>query len=98
LQDAVASYYEQLQRQCEDYLLTGGPFPERLHLIALVGKFIEEHVAHLERWARWAEEQVATWSDVGSASTATAPLEVFHEILEAARDHQPRTAVLEAGS
>jgi PadR family transcriptional regulator AphA len=93
LREQVASHYEQLGAQVEDYLNTGGPFPERLHLIALVGKFIIEHLAHLERWADWAEEQVQGWPDVGPATRVPVPVEVFHEIADAARAHQATTAV-----
>ena len=93
LQAEAGSHYEQLGRQVEDYLATGGPFPERLHLIALIGKFIHEHLAQLERWARWAEAQVETWPDVGPASQVPIPREVFEEILQAAQAHRPRKPV-----
>lgn len=42
----------------------GGPFPERLPVIALVGKFFLEHTELLVRWAAWAERAVADWDDV----------------------------------
>jgi len=51
-------------RQSTEYLATGGPFPERLHLIVLTGKFILDFTALLEDWARWAEVEVAKWPDV----------------------------------
>ena len=88
LQEEVASHYEQLALQCEDYLTTGGPFPERLHLIALIGEFIREHLAHLDRWAAWAEGQVEAWPDVGTASRAAVPWEVFEAIIDDAHAHQ----------
>lgn len=39
------------------------PFPERLHVIALVVRFNDEYITMLERWATWAEEQVGAWAD-----------------------------------
>jgi len=41
--------------------LTGGPFPDRLHVNALVYKFIWHQTEALIDWARWAEQQVVSW-------------------------------------
>jgi PadR family transcriptional regulator AphA len=81
LREQVAAYHEEIRPQVEDYLTTGGPFPERLHIIALIGKFMREHLTHLERWARWAEQQVDAWPEVGPASQVRVADEVFHEFL-----------------
>lgn len=81
LRQQVTTYHAELMPQAEDYQATGGPFPERLHIIALIGKFIVEHLAHLERWARWAEEQVEVWPAVGPASRVVVAEEVFDEFL-----------------
>jgi PadR family transcriptional regulator AphA len=52
-------------RLVEDYLRTGGPFPDRLHLIALTVRFLGvEWDAAVYRWARWAEQEVQRWPDV----------------------------------
>jgi hypothetical protein len=56
---------DQLLSQGVDYLSTGGPFPERLHLIALIGRFLLDLTALCEEWARWAETSVESWPDVG---------------------------------
>lgn len=51
-----------------EYLETGGPFPERLHLITLMVRFLGvEYGTAVLRWARWAEEEVARWPDTVSA-------------------------------
>ena len=39
------------------------PFPERLHIIALVTPFNAEYLALLERWSTWAEAQVEGWAN-----------------------------------
>lgn len=41
--------------------LTGGPFPDRLHVNALVFNFMWEQTETLIRWATWAEQEVASW-------------------------------------
>jgi DNA-binding PadR family transcriptional regulator len=85
LREQVAAFHDEIRPQAEDYLTTGGPFPDRLHIIALVGKFIHEHLAHLERWARWAEEQVEAWPATGPASKVRVADEVFQEFLQPLR-------------
>lgn len=50
--------------QVADYVDTGGPFPERLPVIALAGKFFLEYAELLARWAAWAEHAVTEWDDV----------------------------------
>lgn len=50
-----------------DYLSTGGPFPERQHVLHLVGRFLAEYHAAILRWAAWAQHEVSTWDSVESA-------------------------------
>jgi PadR family transcriptional regulator AphA len=52
------------------YLGDGGPFPERLHLNLLIGRFLAEHFAALMRWSVWAQEEVDGWAGVHDASVA----------------------------
>jgi hypothetical protein len=49
-----------------DLAETGGPFPERLHVNALVFKFMWEQADTLVRWLTWAEQEVASWPDDAS--------------------------------
>lgn len=46
-----------------DLTETGGPFPSRLHVNALVFKFMWEQAETLTRWAAWAEKEVASWPE-----------------------------------
>jgi PadR family transcriptional regulator, regulatory protein AphA len=47
----------------QDLAQTGGPFPDRLHLNALVFQFMWDQTETIARWATWAERQVADWSE-----------------------------------
>ena len=76
---------QQLGDQAADYLATGGPFPERLHLIALVGRFLSDYAVLLQGWATWAEDTVAGWPATGPASAVPIPAEVFDLVLRRAR-------------
>lgn len=59
-----------LLAQGEDYRLTGGPFPDRIHLLHLVGGFLAEQHAATIRWADWAEAHIDGWE----TTTAPAPM------------------------
>jgi PadR family transcriptional regulator, regulatory protein AphA len=48
------------------YLDTGGPFPERLASITLVGKFITDFTDMVETWTDWATTTVSAWPDDSS--------------------------------
>jgi DNA-binding PadR family transcriptional regulator len=46
-----------------DLAETAGPFPDRLHVNALVFKFMWEQAEALTRWVAWAEKEVAGWPE-----------------------------------
>jgi DNA-binding PadR family transcriptional regulator len=58
---------EQAVAQATEYLAGSAPFPERLHILGLVGRFTLDHTALLAEWARWARAEVERWADVGTA-------------------------------
>jgi DNA-binding PadR family transcriptional regulator len=57
----------------EEYETTGGPFPDRLPIIALVVRFHDEMMQAHRRFAEWAEREVAGWSGVTPATGARQP-------------------------
>ena len=61
---------EQLADQAEfivgiarQYIEGRGPFPQRLHQISLIGRFLAMQIQAADEWAAWAQEQVAQWGD-----------------------------------
>jgi hypothetical protein len=49
-----------------EYDLTdGGPFPQRLHVNALITELIWRHTEMIEGWAAWAREQIDDWDGTG---------------------------------
>jgi PadR family transcriptional regulator, regulatory protein AphA len=61
-----------------DYLQTGGPFPDRLHLIALMVRFLGfEWGSAVHRWATWAEQEVQRWPDVRAVEPNRQALEDY---------------------
>ena len=61
-----------------EYAETGGPFPERLHIIGLMVRFLIGLNESVLQWASWAEAEVSGWSDAG----APAGRSFFRRLLE----------------
>jgi DNA-binding PadR family transcriptional regulator len=58
--------------QMRDYARTGGPFPDRLPVAAMTGKFFLEYADLVARWSRWAREAAGRWEGVAPPA-ATVP-------------------------
>jgi PadR family transcriptional regulator AphA len=43
----------------------GGPYPQRLHVNALIAELLWRHSEAIKSWAAWATEQVLTWQGSG---------------------------------
>ena len=66
-----------------DYLQTGGPFPDRLHIIALMVRFLGfELGAAVHRWASWAEQEVQRWPQVRDVEPNRRALEDYLRLAE----------------
>ena len=52
------------------YADSPGPFPERLHIGAVTGRFVFDYANALGDWARWAREHVAEWPSTGPEAAA----------------------------
>jgi PadR family transcriptional regulator, regulatory protein AphA len=63
--DSIARHAEQRYRegleQLREYLDDGGPFPERLHIIALTATFHADYLRLLRDWAARARAEVDAW-------------------------------------
>jgi hypothetical protein len=61
----------------------GGPFPERLHIIALMVGFLGvEWRAAVHRWATWAEQEVLRWPQVRHVEPNRRVLEDYLRLAE----------------
>ena len=45
-----------------------GPFPERLHIGSLIGRFLFEHARTIASWAVWAKAHVTEWPETGPSA------------------------------
>lgn len=57
---------EALLRQGEEYLSGETAFPDRLHVLQLVGGFHAFYLGALTEWSRWASTEVARWDGTDS--------------------------------
>jgi PadR family transcriptional regulator, regulatory protein AphA len=76
--------------QVRGYLDDGGPFPDRLHIIALFARFYTDLFARLVAWADLAEAEVAAWprtAGLGMTERTRALLEELVPRLEALDAH-----------
>ena len=74
--DAEARLAEILDRSAQ-YATTGGPFPDRLPIVAITGKLLMAQYEAVVLWARWAEDAVDEWTGVTPATGATIPPYAF---------------------
>jgi DNA-binding PadR family transcriptional regulator len=86
LAEAEASMNVGAQR-CNAYLDSGGPFPERLHIIALMARFLTELADAYQRWAVWAIKEIESWPDTQSAG-GWDPLPTFQLVVRRAQASQ----------
>ena len=63
VRDRAGEMIEFGERQGEEIARTGGPFPDRTHIIALVHGFMDLYVDALHRWAVWALDETRNWDD-----------------------------------
>jgi DNA-binding PadR family transcriptional regulator len=63
--------------QGAEYLGDQAPFPERIHILGLVGKFVLDQTTLVADWARWARAEVERWPDVGEAEASPEAVEAF---------------------
>ena len=77
LEEQALALRRQAVEQGSEYLVGTAPFPERLHILALVGRFTLDHTALVVDWARWARAEVERWPDVHSGEVSPEVLRAF---------------------
>jgi DNA-binding PadR family transcriptional regulator len=80
-QNAVNVAFARLYRD------TGGPYPQRLAVIALTGKFLTDLADMVSAWATWAADTVASWPD--DPAEADPPRDVLDSIARRAVEPAP---------
>lgn len=68
---------EEVAQRAREYAETGGPYPDRLPVIALAFRFFEEQAAARVRWVEWAEDATRDWAGVTTETGARVPADAF---------------------
>jgi PadR family transcriptional regulator, regulatory protein AphA len=69
----------------EQALSTGGPFPERLHLVERVGALYGEFLLLLQRWCEESLAEIETWPDTRELGLTPQARKRFAQLLDRAR-------------
>jgi DNA-binding PadR family transcriptional regulator len=64
-------------RRFSEYAETGGPFPDRLPIIALAAEYFRLQSEALLRWVDWAERATRGWTGVTIDAGAQVPADAF---------------------
>jgi PadR family transcriptional regulator, regulatory protein AphA len=85
--ETLASLRAQAQEQlrwivsiAREYAEGRGTYPERIHTISLVSRFIADYYALLDSWAEWATGEIEGWDDVSRPPADGSPVETLAEI------------------
>jgi DNA-binding PadR family transcriptional regulator len=65
------------ERRLEEYAATGGPYPDRLPVIALAAEHFRLQADALLRWVDWAERATRDWTGVTLETGARVPSDAF---------------------
>jgi PadR family transcriptional regulator AphA len=84
VREEAAATERAVAEMVREYDSDGGLFPDRLHVIALMGKLLHAHRQALRHWADWAEAEIASWDAVTRDKGARVPQGVFDEIIATA--------------
>jgi len=84
----VERRYEESEGISRGYLDGQGGFPERLPWLILCGRFQQEMISAVERWAEWATETVEGWPD--DITSAEPDLETLDAMATQSETHERR--------
>ena len=83
--DDTSSQVDQLLRdvfqQVRDYQASGGPFPERLHLIMLFSRFYVDYLLLLQDWAALTRREVAGWPTTRNLGLTDGTRRILEDLL-----------------
>ncbi|MEV8099266.1 PadR family transcriptional regulator [Kitasatospora sp. NPDC085879] len=81
LREHASAMHDEAVAVSRSYVEGPNPFPQRMHINALVGRFVLDYIGMLERWSAWAESEVQQWPSTADPSVFPAALEVYRDFL-----------------
>jgi PadR family transcriptional regulator, regulatory protein AphA len=80
----VRTRSDQMAQVMQDYLVTGGQFPQRAHINVLIARFLVDFAAMVHDWAEWSTAYVGTWPDAHERELDDAARDRIRETIAAA--------------
>ena len=87
----AAARSDQMVTLMQDYLVTGGQFPERSHVNVLIARFLVDFSAMVGDWAAWSTDFIDTWPDVSERDLDDRTRDRILDTITAGR-RDPRTS------
>jgi PadR family transcriptional regulator, regulatory protein AphA len=81
LEGQALALRSQAVEQGSEYLAGTAPFPERLPILALLGRFTLDHTTLVADWARWARSEVERWPAVDAGMVSEDVVRAFEAAL-----------------
>ena len=67
--DDAGERSDQMGLVMQEYLVTGGQFPNRVHINVLIARFLVDFAAMVHDWAEWSADYIDSWPDVRDRRT-----------------------------
>jgi DNA-binding PadR family transcriptional regulator len=66
------------------------PFPERRHIVALLAAFVADYLRLLERWSKFARDEIADWPGTADLGMTQRTREILDAVLDGRSALDPR--------
>jgi len=77
IRDEAERRCEHARTRVDEYAQTGGPYPQRLPVVALAARFHVLQAETLLHWALWALDEVSEWTGTTPQTGARVPASAF---------------------
>jgi DNA-binding PadR family transcriptional regulator len=71
-----------LERVLRPYVTGDVQFPERSHIIALLGAFVAEYLRLIERWSEFARDEIGSWPGTADLGMTERTREILDALLD----------------
>jgi DNA-binding PadR family transcriptional regulator len=71
-----------IERVLRPYVNVDVPFPERSHIIALLGAFVADYLRLIERWSEFARDEIANWPRTADLGMTERTQEILDALLD----------------
>ena len=63
-----------------EYVEGRGVYPDRIHTISLIIRFLSDYYDHVDAWASWAGAEIESWGDIRRPPDDGSPLDTLAHV------------------